>query len=81
MTASLNITVNGQSGDLSNTVPFDLSDDRIREIAAEAVASGSVRGISAVQADFSFFVVDRYPEVDGLPNRIMLRPKAAFGSW
>lgn len=80
MTSTLTITINGQSGNLTDTVPFDLSDERIREVATEAVASGAVLGIDAVEADFSFFVVDRYPERDGLPNRITLRPKAAFGT-
>lgn len=80
MNARLNITFNGQNGYNPDPVPFDLDDATIRQIATEAVSSGYVPGIDAVNADFSSFVVDRFPEKDGEPNKIMLRPKTAFGA-
>lgn len=80
--ARLNITYNGQNGDLLNLVPYDSSDETIKQMAAEAmVQQGQVPGIDAVaNADFANFVVDRFPATEGVAfNRLSLRPKTPFG--
>lgn len=80
MDAVLNITINGQNGDLRQVVNFEATDDEIRAWAAEAVRAGSVPGIDAdPNCDFTNFVVDRFPPRDGLPARLVLRPKVPFG--
>ena len=76
--AILNITYNKQQGDLPDPLPYDLSDDEIKRIATEALAVG-IKGIDPVTADFTQFMVDRTPAHDGLPDRLSLRPKTAFG--
>lgn len=78
--ALLNITVSGMSGDLPDPVSWDMTDTMIRQVAAEAVRSGYVPGIMARTADFDDFVVERFEARDGLPNRVVLRPKTAYGS-
>jgi hypothetical protein len=79
MEAILNITVNGEMGNLPDPVNFDATDADIRAWATEAVAAGNVPGIAAATVDFSTFVIDRFAEKDGLPNRLMIRPKTPFG--
>lgn len=78
--AILTITYEGHQGDLEDPLPYDLPDNEVLRIAQEAVSSG-VTGIPNTEADFTDFVVNRYPARDGLPNRISLRPKTPFGSW
>lgn len=78
--AVLNVTWGGQNGNLADAVPYDLSDAEIRRVAAEAVSSGAVPGVSSGRADFSGFVVDRYPATEALPDRIFLRPKTEYGA-
>lgn len=77
--AILNITYDGQQGELGDMVPYDTTDAEIKRIAGEAVANGDVTGITATEADFTDFIVDRFPARDGLPNRLSLRPKTPFG--
>lgn len=77
--ANLNITLSGSNGDLKDTIPFDASDAEIKRWASEAVTNGGVPGIDAQTADFSDYVVDRYPAKDDLPNRVAIRPKTPFG--
>lgn len=82
--ARLTITYNGQQGDLPDEIPFDrevMSDEEIRRTAAECIETGYVPGIDTfVGADFSDFVVDRFPAREDIPiNRIALRPKTPFG--
>ena len=79
MDATLNITLLGQNGDLSDLVPFDASDDEIRAWAIEAIRGGHVPGIVAQEADFTDFVVDRISAREDFPNRLFLRPKTPFG--
>jgi hypothetical protein len=80
--ARVNITYNGENGDLPDPVHFDAPDGDIKGWATEAVANGGVPGIpAAANPDFTDFVVDRFAstaEVDH--NRIMLRPKTPFGA-
>jgi hypothetical protein len=80
MNARLNITVAGLNGDLPDLVSFDAADGDIRQWATEAIRNGSVPGIGTIpDVNFQDFVVDRFPEKDGLPARLMLRPKTPFG--
>ena len=77
--ARLNITWKGQNADLPDMVGIDLDDVAIKNLAKEAV-SGELPGIAADgDADFTDFVVDRFPATDELPARIMIRPKTPFG--
>ena len=79
--AKLSITFNGQQGDLPDPVPYDASEATIKQMASESVRQGYIPGIDAMAADFTDFVVDRFPARADVPiNRISLRPKAAFGS-
>lgn len=78
--AKLNITWNGQQGDLPDLVSYDSTDTDLKQVAAESVQAGYVPGIDAANADFTGFVVDRFPARDDVPfNRLSLRPKTPFG--
>jgi len=80
MDALLNITVNGQNGDLRDPVSFDATDADVKAWATETVRNGGVPGINAdPNVDFHDFVVDRFAAKDDLPARLMLRPKTPFG--
>lgn len=79
--AIVNVTWNGQNGDLKDPVPYDTSDADIRQAVRESLASGNVPGIQA-DSDvdtLNDYVVERFNSVDDLPNRILLRPKTPFG--
>lgn len=80
--ARLNITWNGQNGDLPDAVARDAGDGDVKQWAQEAVRGGSVPGIPAdAGANFANFVVDRFPPNDARPyHTIFLRPKTEFGS-
>lgn len=81
MDARLNITYAGSNGDLPDTVSFDASDIEVKAWATEAVRAGGVPGIPASpDADFTDYIVDRFPANGDYPNRMMLRPKTAFGA-
>ena len=79
--ARLNITWQGNNGDLLDPVAFDSGDGDVKAWAAEAVRGGNVPGIPAdANVDFRDFIVDRFdagPEVQY--NRLFLRPKTPFG--
>jgi len=79
--ARVNVTYAGQNGDLPDPVNFDSTDGDVRGWVTEAVRGGSIPGIpAAADADFTDFVVDRFAANEATPyNRIMLRPKTAFG--
>lgn len=81
MNATLNITWNGQNGDLPDLVNYDAADGDIKQWATEAVRNGGVPGIAAdPNANFMDFVVDRFPSTEQIAvNRLMLRPKTPFG--
>lgn len=80
MDAILNITVNGQNGELPQPVFFDATDVDVKAWAAEAVRNGNVPGIDAdPNVDFRDFVVDRFSAKDTLPARLVIRPKTPFG--
>lgn len=78
--ATLNITWAGQNGDLPTPVLFDSTDVDIRRWATEAVRAG-IPGITAdAGVNFQDFVVERFSATEGLPNRVVLRPKTPFGA-
>lgn len=80
--ARVNVTWAGQNGDLPDGVAYDAPDDAIRRWITEAVRGGGVVGVDAdARADFTDFVVDRFPANDTRPyNLIQIRPKTPFGS-
>jgi hypothetical protein len=79
--AKVNISWARQNGDLPMTVPFDATDEDVRQWVTEAVRTGGVPGIAAdPAADFRDFVVDRAPAVELRPfNLIQVRAKVPFG--
>jgi len=78
--ARLNITVNGQNGDLPDPVVYDSTDADVKAWATEAVRNGDIPGIDAdPNVDFGDFVVDRFDAKDDEPNRLYVRPKVPFG--
>ncbi len=78
--AMLNVTWGGQNGELPDGVMFDSADDDVKRMASEAVSTGGIPGITAAEADFDDFIVDRYAANEATPfNRIFLRPKVPFG--
>ncbi|MEO5366968.1 MAG: hypothetical protein H7831_11605 [Magnetococcus sp. WYHC-3] len=81
--ARLNITWAGQNGDLIDPIPSNLDEASIKNLAVEAIRSGSVPGISAQSTpDFSDFVVDRFPPTQDVQfGRILIRPKTPFGCF
>ena len=79
--ARVNVTYNGRNGDLPDAVSFDLSDDIVRRIVAEALRTGGIPGIPADEnPDLDGFVIDRFAADEATPfNRACVRPKATFG--
>lgn len=80
--ARVNITWNGQNGDLPDSVNRDAPDGDVKRWVTEAVRAGSIPGIAADNnADFGDFVVDRFPATEVRPyNLIQIRPKTPFGA-
>lgn len=82
--ARLNITFNGENGDLTDFIHFTASDAEIKHWATEAVLHGNVSGITVtgtqVSVNFENFVVDRFPAHKARPYALVqLRPKTPFG--
>lgn len=77
--ARLMVTYAGQQGDLPETVDPNMSDADIKQIATEALRTGHIVGITAVEANLDDFVVERFKATDELPARCCLRPKTPFG--
>lgn len=78
--ARVNVTYQGQNGDLPDPVNYDAPADQILQWVTEAVRGGTVPGIPAdANATFTDFVVDKFTASADLPNRIMIRPKTPFG--
>lgn len=79
--AVLNVTWNGNNGDMPDAVSYDATDADIKQMVSEAVRTGYVPGIDADNAvDLRDFVVDRFAAKDGQPNRIFVRAKVPFGA-
>mgnify|MGYP000212042428 CR=1 FL=1 len=79
--ARVNVTYNGENGDLRDPVHNDSADGDIFSWVTEAVQHGDVEGIPAdASADFSDFVVERFGPTEARPhNYIVVRPKTPFG--
>jgi hypothetical protein len=79
--ARVNVTWQGQNGDLADPVVYDATDGDIRQWVTEAVRTGGVPGIrSDANANFTDFVVERFPLTNDRPfNVIQIRPKTPFG--
>jgi len=77
--AVLNITWNGENGELPDPIAYDATDGDILAWAAEAVRGG----IPGINADHNVrlegFVVERFNATQDLPNRVAVRPKTPFG--
>ena len=80
--ARVNVTWDGQNGDLQDPVYFESTDGDLRAMVTEAVQNGDVPGINAdPNANFTDFVVDRFRATEDNPvNRIAIRPKTPFGN-
>jgi hypothetical protein len=79
--AVLEITYQGQQGTLTDPVPWDAADGDLKQWATEALQAGGIPGLDATpNADFTDFVVHKFDAKDGLPNRIVIRPKTEYGS-
>ena len=79
--AMVNVTWNGQNGDLPDPVSFDSTDGDILQMVTEAVRAGDVPGIPAdTTATFTDYVVDRFDATDARPHKLIsIRPKTPFG--
>lgn len=79
--ARVNVTFNGQNGDLPDTVAWDATDKDVKGWVTEAVRTGTLPGLpDDPNADFTDFVVDRFAATEARPyNLIQVRPKTPFG--
>lgn len=79
--ARVNVTWQGQNGDLPSTVGLDATDGDVKAMIAEAIAAGTIPGIRAdANPDLRDFVIDRFAPTDARPyNLIQIRPKTPFG--
>lgn len=78
--ARVNVTWNGQNGELPDPVSYDAANGDVLAWAAEAIRGGNIPGIDADGAvNLQDFVVERYNAKDGRDNQIMVRPKTPFG--
>ena len=80
--ARLNVTYGRQNGDLPDFIEYDLPDDELRTMVAEAIRGGDIPGVGQFpDADLANYEVDRFPATDDIPyNRLFLRPKTEFGA-
>lgn len=78
--ALVNITWQGQNGDLPDPVPYGATDGDIYQWATEAVRAG-IPGIAAdPNINFEGYMLDRYlPNEGRAHNMIYLRPKTPYG--
>jgi hypothetical protein len=78
--ARVNVTWQGQNGDLPDPVLLDATDAEVLGWVTEAVQTGGIPGIRVdAGADFEGFVVDRFTADDAHPARLFVRPKTPFG--
>ena len=79
--ATVNITYNGQAGDLSFAVDRDSSNDDVKRWATEALLAGDVPGITVSgPVNLNDFVVERFAPTEQRGHLIMIRPKTEFGA-
>lgn len=78
--AQLNVTWNGQQGTARGDIYYDEQSEDILRMATEMISNGEVAGIDADPAvNLKDFEVQKFAAKDGLPNRVMVRPKTPFG--
>lgn len=79
--ARVNVTYGGQNGDLPDPVSYTATDGDVKQWVTEAVRTGGIPGIPAnPRADFTDFVVDRFPATEARPYAALyVRPKTPFG--
>lgn len=78
--ALMNVTYNGQNGDLPDPVAYDMPLADLLRVAMETIRTGGIPGIDLIEtADLTDFVVDRIPAMGDFPNKLLLRPKTPFG--
>ncbi len=79
--ALVNVTWQGQNGDLRDPVPFDAREGDLKGWVSEALRAGEIPGVHARgHVDLRDFVVDRFPPTAQTPwPRIFVRPKTPFG--
>ena len=79
--ARVNVTWNGQNGELPDAVRFNAPSGDILAWVTEAVRGGGIPGIVADRrASFHDFIVDRFPESPARPyNLVQVRPRTPFG--
>jgi len=76
--AVLIVVLDGELGECPDQIPYDAPEGDIRTWATEAVAGG-LPGIDPQEVDLTDFKVRRLPSKDGLPDRVMVRPKTEVG--
>ena len=79
--ARVNVTYNGQNGDLPDPVSFDATDGDVKQWVTESIRHGGIPGVGEHgNADFHDFVVDRFTATEQRPyNLLQVRPKTPFG--
>lgn len=79
--ARLNVTWQGNNGDLPDPVPYDATDEDLKTMAAEAIQNGDIPGIPAdANIALGDFVTDRFAATGDVPYaRVFIRPKTPFG--
>lgn len=84
--ARVNVTYNGQNFELPDPVHYQAGDGDIKNWVAEAIRTGSVRGVAAdPNVNLQNYMVDRF-DAPAVPaegqrdhNLIQVRPKTAYG--
>jgi len=77
--AVLIIALDGELGESPDLVPYDAPEEDIRTWATEAISGGTIPGIDPQEVDLTNYKVRRLPAKDGLPDRVMVRPKTEVG--
>lgn len=79
--ARLNVTWQGGNGDLPEAVPYDATDGDVKQMAMEAIRDGHIPGLRAGEANFTDYVVERFPVEAGVRAApvIFLRAKTEYG--
>lgn len=79
--ARVNVTWQGENGDMPDPVSYDATDGDVKQFVTEAVRTGGIPGVRTdMNADFTNFIVERFPSTEDVPfNRLVVRPKTPFG--
>lgn len=80
--ARVNVTYQGQNGDLPDPVSVDAGEGDIKQWVTEALRTGGIPGIPAdPNADLRDFMVERFTPTETRPNNLIsIRPKTPFGA-